>query len=59
MSIFIIETSIVLKRWTITNFYREFAEKICLYSNHGCPAVNLGTNIVHLEGWQNIVGQKL
>ena len=52
MSIFIIETCIFLKRCTITNLQSN----ICLYSNHECPAVNLGTNMGHVEGWQYIAG---
>ena len=37
-------------------FCKQFADKY-VYSNHECSAVNLGTNMGHVEGWQYIVGQ--
>ena len=38
-------------------FCKQFADKY-VYSNHECSAVNLGTNMGHVEGWQYIVKQK-
>ena len=49
---FIIEKKI----WTIPNFIDNLEKNLCLYSNHERPAVNMETNMGHVEGWQYIAG---